>query len=84
MQATPAAPSTPLPETAPQLPPDVVPLIPMRNLVMFPHVLTAVSVGRPKSIAALKHALDGVAKLSRLRSMSDASGEHSMPRTYLE
>jgi ATP-dependent Lon protease len=63
MQTAPSTPSTPLPETVPQLPPDVVALIPMRNLVMFPHVLTAVSVGRPKSIAALKHSLDGAAQI---------------------
>ncbi len=44
--------STPL-----ELPPGVVPLIPMRNLVLFPHVLAPVSVGRPKSVAALQHAL---------------------------
>jgi len=45
--------------TAPivELPPDVIPLIPMRNLVLFPHVLSAVTVGRDKSIAALRHAL---------------------------
>ena len=41
------------------LPPDVVPLLPMRNLVLFPHVLTPVALGRPKSIAALQHAVAG-------------------------
>ena len=40
-----------------ELPPGVVALIPMRNLVLFPHVLAPISVGRPKSIAALKHGL---------------------------
>jgi ATP-dependent Lon protease len=40
-----------------QLPPGVVALIPMRNLVLFPNVLAPVSVGRPKSVAALEHAL---------------------------
>lgn len=54
-----SGPSTP-PEQPPlALPADVVALIPMRNLVMFPHVLTAVSLGREKSIAALRHALEG-------------------------
>jgi ATP-dependent Lon protease len=42
-----------------QLPPGVVALIPMRNLVLFPHVLAPVSVGRPKSVVALQHALSG-------------------------
>ena len=46
----PTAPTTPLP-------PGVVALIPMRNLVLFPHVLVPISVGRAKSIAALEHAL---------------------------
>ena len=40
-----------------ELPPGVVPLIPMRNLVLFPHVLVPISMGRAKSIAALEHAL---------------------------
>jgi ATP-dependent Lon protease len=40
-----------------ELPPGVVALIPMRNLVLFPHVLAPVNVGRAKSIAALEHAL---------------------------
>ncbi|HEX5685037.1 MAG TPA: endopeptidase La [Ideonella sp.] len=40
-----------------ELPPGVVALIPMRNLVLFPQVLAPVSVGRAKSVAALEHAL---------------------------
>ena len=40
-----------------ELPPGVVALIPMRNVVLFPHVLVPISVGRTKSIAALQHAL---------------------------
>lgn len=36
------------------LPPDVVALLPMRNLVLFPHVLAPVALGRPKSVAALQ------------------------------
>ena len=42
---------------APEMPPGVIALIPMRNMVLFPHVLAPISVGRPKSIAALEHAL---------------------------
>ncbi|SEN27685.1 ATP-dependent Lon protease [Nitrosospira multiformis] len=42
----------------PELPQDVIALIPMRNVVLFPHVLTAITVGRARSIAALEHALD--------------------------
>jgi ATP-dependent Lon protease len=40
-------------------PTDVVALIPVRNLVLFPKVVTAISVGREKSIAALKYAIEG-------------------------
>lgn len=47
------APTAPHPELAP----DVVALLPMRNLVLFPHTLAPISVGREKSIAALEHAL---------------------------
>ena len=42
----------------PELPQDVIALIPMRNVVLFPHVLTAITVGRARSIAALEHVLD--------------------------
>jgi ATP-dependent Lon protease len=41
----------------PMLPPDVVALVPMRNVVLFPHVLVPIAVGRPKSVAALMHAV---------------------------
>ena len=36
-----------------ELPQDVIALIPMRNVVLFPLVLTEITVGRAKSIAAL-------------------------------
>jgi len=39
------------------MPDDVIALIPMRNVVLFPHVLMPITVGRPKSVAALEHAL---------------------------
>ncbi|MBL0148033.1 MAG: endopeptidase La [Ideonella sp.] len=41
----------------PELPDDVVALVPMRNVVLFPHLLIPIAVGRPKSIAAMQHAL---------------------------
>ncbi|MBB2487479.1 endopeptidase La [Mitsuaria sp. WAJ17] len=40
-----------------RLPDDVYAIVPMRNVVLFPHVLLPISVGREKSIAALEHAL---------------------------
>ncbi len=39
------------------LPDGVIALVPMRNVVLFPHVLMPISVGRAKSIAAVRHAL---------------------------
>lgn len=48
---------TPALTSSSRVPEDVVPLLPMRNLVLFPHVLTPVTLGRPKSIAALQHAV---------------------------
>jgi ATP-dependent Lon protease len=37
------------------LPRDVVALVAMRNVVLFPHVLLPISVGREKSVAAVLH-----------------------------
>ena len=48
---------------APPLPEGVIALVPMRNVVLFPHVLMPISVGRAKSIAALQYALQANAPL---------------------
>jgi ATP-dependent Lon protease len=40
-----------------ELPADVIALVPMRNVVLFPHVLMPITVGRVKSIATVEHAL---------------------------
>ncbi|MDN5881215.1 MAG: endopeptidase La [Nitrosospira sp.] len=40
-----------------ELPHDVIALVPMRNVVLFPHVLMPITVGRVKSLAAVEHAL---------------------------
>ena len=42
-----------------ELPPGVIAIVPMRNVVLFPHMLMPISVGRVKSIAALMHAVQG-------------------------
>ncbi|MDE2389555.1 MAG: LON peptidase substrate-binding domain-containing protein, partial [Betaproteobacteria bacterium] len=39
------------------LPADVIALVPMRNVVLFPHVLMPITVGRVRSIATIEHAL---------------------------
>ena len=53
------------PSNSPQisLPDDVVALVPMRNVVLFPHVLMPVTVGRAQSLAAVRHAMQAEAKL---------------------
>ena len=38
------------------LPEGVIALVPMRNVVLFPHALVPIAVGREKSIAAIEHA----------------------------
>jgi hypothetical protein len=53
----PAAPTAPSAPRA-SLPAKVLPLIPMRNVVLLPHVLAPVAVGPPRSLAALRHAAD--------------------------
>ena len=40
------------------LPEGVIALLPMRNVVLFPHVLMPISAGRPRSIAALQYAVN--------------------------
>lgn len=40
-----------------ELPADVIALVPMRNVVLFPHVLMPITVGRMRSIATIEHAL---------------------------
>ncbi|MGZ5747726.1 MAG: LON peptidase substrate-binding domain-containing protein [Caldimonas sp.] len=42
-----------------ELPPDVIALVPMRNVVLFPQLLMPVTVGRPRLLAALQHATAG-------------------------
>lgn len=41
---------------SPALPDGVIALVPMRNVVLFPNTLVPITVGRPKSIAAVQHA----------------------------
>ncbi|MFN9747685.1 MAG: endopeptidase La [Burkholderiales bacterium] len=51
-------PSTPL-----SLPQDVIALVPMRNVLLFPHVLLPITVGRSKSLEAIRYAMGTKAKL---------------------
>ncbi|MBL8498771.1 endopeptidase La [Nitrosomonas sp. JL21] len=51
--------------TAPtfELPADIIALAPMRNVVLFPHVLMPITVGRARSIATIQHALHSKASI---------------------
>jgi ATP-dependent Lon protease len=42
-----------------ELPPGVMAVVPMRNAVLFPHVLMPISVGRARSVAAVRWAMQG-------------------------
>ncbi|AEJ02665.1 anti-sigma H sporulation factor, LonB [Nitrosomonas sp. Is79A3] len=46
-----------------ELPADVIALVPMRNVVLFPHVLMPITVGRIRSIATVEHALQSKASI---------------------
>lgn len=46
-----------------ELPADVIALVPMRNVVLFPHVLMPITVGRVKSIATMEYALQSKAPI---------------------
>ena len=45
------------PDSTVALPADVIALVPMRNVVLFPHVVMPITLGRMKSLAALRHAV---------------------------
>lgn len=40
-----------------ELPADIIALVPMRNVVLFPHVVMPITVGRVQSIASIQHVL---------------------------
>src|SRR5882672_10190916 len=40
-----------------QLPADAVPILPIRNSILFPGVVIPLSVARPRSLAAIQHAV---------------------------
>jgi len=55
--------TSPDPSARPSLPEDVVALVPMRNVVLFPHVLMPITIGRTQSLAALRYAVEAEAAL---------------------
>jgi ATP-dependent Lon protease len=42
----------------------VYPLVPLRNMVMFPGVITSLRIGRPRSLAAVEKAMSGDRRLA--------------------
>src|SRR4051795_11073244 len=42
---------------APSLPQDALPILPVREMVLFPGGVVPLAVGRPSSVAAVQHAL---------------------------
>lgn len=57
------------------LPPDVVAIVPMRNVVLFPHVLLPITVGRGKSVAAVQHAAQAKMPLGIVMQRSAAADD---------
>src|SRR5215471_18876206 len=50
----------------PPLPADVTPIVPMRNVVLFPGVVLPITVGREESIAAAQEAVRAGRKIAVL------------------
>ena len=62
--AMPAAPQTPAPEAeATTAAPDWLPVVPLRDNVVFPAQLAPLAAGRPRSVAALEAAVNGDARV---------------------
>ncbi len=52
--------------------PQVLPLLPLRDIVIFPHMVAPLFVGRPKSVAALSNAMNTTGKKIFLATQSKA------------
>ena len=50
----------------------ILPLLPLRDIVIFPHMVAPLFVGRPKSVAALSNAMDTADKHIFLASQNKA------------
>jgi ATP-dependent Lon protease len=64
---------TPLPATAIDLP-----LLPLRDVVVFPHMVIPLFVGRPKSIKALEAAMEGERRIMLVAQKAAAKDEPSV------
>lgn len=63
--------------------PDVVPVLPLRNTVLFPGVVIPITVGRDKSIKAVNDAYKGD-KLIAVLAQKDSSVEEPAPEDLVE
>ena len=70
--ATPAAPSAPSAHTPDPL---QMPLLPLRDVVVFPHMVIPLFVGRPKSIKALEAAMESGKSIMLVAQRSAAKDE---------
>ena len=67
-----------------QLPPDrtSLPLLPLRDVVVFPHMVIPLFVGRPKSIKALEAAMEGGKSIMLVAQKNAAKDEPSADDIY--
>ncbi len=68
----------------PELPPEVIelPLLPLRDVVVFPHMVIPLFVGRPKSIKALEVAMEAGKSILLVAQKSAAKDEPSAEDLY--
>jgi ATP-dependent Lon protease len=59
--------------------PDVLPLLPVRDLVVFPYMIAPLRVSRPISLQAVQNALDTEDRLCFILAQRDASEEDPKP-----
>jgi ATP-dependent Lon protease len=59
-----------------------LPLLPLRDVVVFPHMVIPLFVGRPKSIKALEHAMEGDKSILLVAQKSAAKDEPSAADIY--
>jgi ATP-dependent Lon protease len=61
---------------------DILPLLPLRDVVVFPHMVIPLFVGRPKSIRALEMAMEGDKTIMLVAQRSAAKDEPSADDLY--
>ncbi|MEN9560419.1 MAG: ATP-dependent protease La [Pseudomonadota bacterium] len=61
---------------------DIYPLLPLRDVVIFPHLVAPLFVGRPKSIRALELAMEGQKKIVLVTQKASSKDEPSREDLY--